>query len=249
MSSLLSRMDLHGRVDADIAAIGVDEAHSARISAQLSPTTVVLTNSDARMNGDLICPPMHLSIFDSLESEVRSYVRSFPVVFDKTHGSVMADEDGKEYVDFFCGAGALNYGHNNPRFKQELIAYLQDDSVVHSLDMATTARPEDSTSSSRAWRMFSVRQGLSRNDSVLLSEGVFNVLPGLLQVGLGLIHPALSLEVFVVGGLSCGLFYLALHLFTGVLQLVFAAHGAHSFPPRWFIPAARFASPSITAFS
>lgn len=83
---------------------------------------------------------MDLSIFDSLESEVRSYVRSFPVVFDKAHGSVMADEDGKEYVDFFCGAGALNYGHNNPRFKQELIAYLQGDSVVHSLDMATTAK-------------------------------------------------------------------------------------------------------------
>ena len=26
----------------------------------------------------------------------------------------MWDEEGKEYIDFFSGAGALNYGHNDP---------------------------------------------------------------------------------------------------------------------------------------
>ncbi|HWL60569.1 MAG TPA: diaminobutyrate--2-oxoglutarate transaminase [Microbacteriaceae bacterium] len=79
-------------------------------------------------------------IFTALESGVRSYSRSWPVVFDRAVGSVMVDESGKEYLDFFSGAGALNYGHNNPILKQALLDYLTADRVIHSLDMFTTAR-------------------------------------------------------------------------------------------------------------
>ncbi|WP_403025476.1 diaminobutyrate--2-oxoglutarate transaminase [Salinibacterium sp. GXW1014] len=75
-----------------------------------------------------------------LESQVRSYSRSWPVVFDRAVGSTMYDEDGRAYLDFFAGAGALNYGHNNPVLKKALIDYLSDDRVVHSLDMFTSAR-------------------------------------------------------------------------------------------------------------
>ena len=81
-----------------------------------------------------------MNIFTQLESEVRSYSRSWPVVFDKAVGSVMYDESGKEYLDFFSGAGALNYGHNNPELKKVLIDYLSRDGVFHSLDMFTSAR-------------------------------------------------------------------------------------------------------------
>ncbi|MBO1753204.1 diaminobutyrate--2-oxoglutarate transaminase [Actinotalea sp. BY-33] len=81
-----------------------------------------------------------MSIFSELESEVRSYSRNWPVVFDRAQGSWMYDEDGKAYLDFFAGAGALNYGHNNPQLKKALIDYLSEDRVVHSLDMFTTAR-------------------------------------------------------------------------------------------------------------
>ncbi len=81
-----------------------------------------------------------MTIFTDLESQVRSYSRSWNTVFDRAVGSTMYDEDGREYLDFFAGAGALNYGHNNPRLKQVLIDYLSDDRVVHSLDMFTTAR-------------------------------------------------------------------------------------------------------------
>lgn len=81
-----------------------------------------------------------MNIFTQLESEVRSYSRSWPVVFDRAVGSVMYDESGAEYLDFFSGAGALNYGHNNPELKKVLIDYLADDRVMHSLDMFTTAR-------------------------------------------------------------------------------------------------------------
>ncbi|HLU15565.1 MAG TPA: diaminobutyrate--2-oxoglutarate transaminase [Burkholderiaceae bacterium] len=81
-----------------------------------------------------------LTIFDRMESEVRGYIRSFPVVFKRAQGSVLTDEADKEYIDFFSGAGTLNYGHNNPVFKQSLIDYLNSDGVVHGLDMATTAK-------------------------------------------------------------------------------------------------------------
>lgn len=85
---------------------------------------------------------MDLSIFDEWESEVRGYVRSFPVVFDTAHGSFLVDQDGTEYIDFFSGASALNYGHNNPNFKPALIDYLEKDGIIHGLDMATTAKAE-----------------------------------------------------------------------------------------------------------
>jgi diaminobutyrate-2-oxoglutarate transaminase len=81
-----------------------------------------------------------VTIFDRLESQVRSYIRDFPVVFDRASGPYLYDVDGRRYIDFFCGAGALNYGHNEPRMKRALIDYLTGDGVTHSLDMATLAK-------------------------------------------------------------------------------------------------------------
>jgi diaminobutyrate-2-oxoglutarate transaminase len=81
-----------------------------------------------------------LDIFDRIESEVRGYIRSFPVVFDSARGSVLTTADGREYLDFFAGAGVLNYGHNNPIFTQALVEYLQRDGIIHGLDMATSAK-------------------------------------------------------------------------------------------------------------
>jgi diaminobutyrate-2-oxoglutarate transaminase len=81
-------------------------------------------------------------IFTRLESEVRSYCRSFPTVFTAAKGALLKDASGREYVDFFAGAGALNYGHNNPALKRRLIDYLAGDGVTHSLDMFTMAKAE-----------------------------------------------------------------------------------------------------------
>ena len=83
---------------------------------------------------------MDLDIFSDIESEVRGYVRSFPVIFERAIGSTMIDQDGTEYIDFFSGAGALSYGHNNPIMKKSLLAYIENDSISHSLDMATVAK-------------------------------------------------------------------------------------------------------------
>jgi len=81
-----------------------------------------------------------MKIFERLESEVRGYCRSFPTVFTRAQGARLLDESERSYVDFFSGAGALNYGHNEPRMKHALLRYLADDGVVHSLDMATSAK-------------------------------------------------------------------------------------------------------------
>ncbi len=81
---------------------------------------------------------MHL--FNQLESRVRGYCRSFPVVFTTARGDVIIDEQGREYLDFFAGAGALNYGHNPPQLKAALLEYLINDGITHGLDMATTAK-------------------------------------------------------------------------------------------------------------
>ncbi|NEZ04452.1 diaminobutyrate--2-oxoglutarate transaminase [Wenzhouxiangella sp. XN201] len=82
----------------------------------------------------------HLDTINRLESDVRSYVRNFPTVFTHSRGARLTDEDGREFIDFFAGAGVLNYGHNNPEIKSALMDYLAEDHIVHSLDMATSAR-------------------------------------------------------------------------------------------------------------
>ncbi|KOR89272.1 diaminobutyrate--2-oxoglutarate transaminase [Paenibacillus solani] len=84
----------------------------------------------------------NISIFEELESEVRSYCRSFPTVFTQAENYKLRDVAGKEYIDFFAGAGALNYGHNNPKMKEKLIDYMMNNGITHSLDMATSAKAE-----------------------------------------------------------------------------------------------------------
>lgn len=75
-----------------------------------------------------------------LESEVRSYSRSFPAVFNRASGAEMFAEGGRRYIDFFAGAGALNYGHNNPILRDALVEYIQSDGLTHGLDLATEAK-------------------------------------------------------------------------------------------------------------
>ena len=81
-----------------------------------------------------------MKTFETYESEVRSYSRSFPTVFKKAKGYKLWDVDGNEYIDFFAGAGTLNYGHNNEQMKDKLVEYITSDAITHSLDMATEAR-------------------------------------------------------------------------------------------------------------
>ena len=81
-----------------------------------------------------------MKIIEKLESNVRSYSRSFPVVFEKSKDAFMFDAEGNRYIDFFAGAGTLNYGHNNELMKKKVLEYIENDGIVHGLDMATVAK-------------------------------------------------------------------------------------------------------------
>ena len=83
-----------------------------------------------------------MKIFEEIESEVQSYARSFPRVFNMARGELLYDEDGNEYLDFLAGAGTLNYGHNHPIFKQKLVEYIERDGITHGLDLHTKAKAE-----------------------------------------------------------------------------------------------------------
>ncbi|MEN3303094.1 diaminobutyrate--2-oxoglutarate transaminase [Pseudonocardia sp.] len=83
-----------------------------------------------------------MNIFQEVESEVRSYSRNWPAVFDVARGSELWDVEGRRYLDFFGGAGALNYGHNPPALKRPLLEYLERDGITHGLDMHTQAKAD-----------------------------------------------------------------------------------------------------------
>ncbi|HVH45931.1 MAG TPA: diaminobutyrate--2-oxoglutarate transaminase [Labilithrix sp.] len=81
-----------------------------------------------------------VAVFEDIESNVRTYCRSFPTVFARAKGALMFDEAGRSYIDFFAGAGALNYGHNPDFIRERLIEHLKSDSVTHALDMFTPTK-------------------------------------------------------------------------------------------------------------
>ncbi|WP_067669545.1 diaminobutyrate--2-oxoglutarate transaminase [Nocardia miyunensis] len=83
-----------------------------------------------------------LTIFETMESNVRGYCRAWPTLFDTAQGAWLRDGSGRDYLDFFAGAGALNYGHNNPVLKQALLDYIARDGITHGLDMSTVAKRE-----------------------------------------------------------------------------------------------------------
>ena len=81
-----------------------------------------------------------MDIFERRESQVRAYCRTYPAVFTKAKNARIWDRSGRPFLDFFAGAGVLNFGHNNERIKRALLEYLEADGVIHSLDMYTEAK-------------------------------------------------------------------------------------------------------------
>ena len=83
---------------------------------------------------------MDMTPFETHESEIRGYCRAYPTVFESASNARMVDEAGTSYIDFFAGAGVLNFGHNDERMKRAMIAFLEADGVAHSLDTYTTTK-------------------------------------------------------------------------------------------------------------
>ena len=83
-----------------------------------------------------------ISIFEEHESQVRSYCRKYPVVFEYAKNAVIYSCDGTKYIDFLDAAGSMNYGHNNPDIKRAVMGYLAEDRIMNALDMYTVAKAE-----------------------------------------------------------------------------------------------------------
>lgn len=82
----------------------------------------------------------HNDIFARRESVVRSYCRNLDAVLTGGLGTVVRDDQGREYIDFLAGAGALNYGHNDPDMARALIDYIAGNGIAHGLDLHTGAK-------------------------------------------------------------------------------------------------------------
>ncbi len=80
------------------------------------------------------------SIFETLESNARSYCRDLPAVFSRSQGHLLFDEDGADYIDFLTMAGTLNYGHNEPTITAALTEYIAQGGIVTSLDFHSEAK-------------------------------------------------------------------------------------------------------------
>lgn len=138
-------------------AVPEDTRHARRVPLNRAHVPVPVSQARAIWSTVLFIEPLHLlaekttmagmivesrnmQAFRALESNVCAYSRSFPAIFSRARGSIMLTEDGRKIIDFFSGAGALNYGHNNHQIKAAIMEYLAADAVVHGLDMATPAK-------------------------------------------------------------------------------------------------------------
>jgi diaminobutyrate-2-oxoglutarate transaminase len=63
-------------------------------------------------------------------------------MFVSAKDSHIFDDRGNAYIDFFSGAGALNYGHNNARIKAAVLEYLNNDGFVMGLDFHSKAKKD-----------------------------------------------------------------------------------------------------------
>ena len=78
----------------------------------------------------------------NIESEVKSYCRKYTATFTKAKGSYIYDDEGNKYLDFLAGAGTMNYGHNNDYIKKYILDYINEDGLVHALDMYTKPKED-----------------------------------------------------------------------------------------------------------
>lgn len=81
-----------------------------------------------------------MQIFDQYESNVRCYCRNYPTLFESAINSYLFSQDGKQYIDFLAGSGAINFGHNNKYIKDRILQYIKKNGLIHGLDLHTTAK-------------------------------------------------------------------------------------------------------------
>ena len=88
---------------------------------------------------------MRMEIIERLESDVRSYCRSFPTVFDRAEGAHLFDDEGRTVPRLLRRRGRAQLRAQPPALRDALVEYLTRGGVAHSLDMATDAKCDFST--------------------------------------------------------------------------------------------------------
>lgn len=154
---------------------------------------------------------MDTTVFEQHESEIRGYSRAYPTVFASASNARQVAEDGTSYIDFFAGAGVLNFGHNHPKMKQALIEFIEADGIAHSLDMYTTTK----------------RDFISKfHEKVLAPRGMDHKLQFMGPTGSSAIEAALKLARLATGRREVVAFS---HGFHGMSLGALAATGNHAF--------------------
>ncbi|CCV09423.1 hypothetical protein MESS2_p120009 [Mesorhizobium metallidurans STM 2683] len=82
----------------------------------------------------------HECTYERLESNVRSYCRSFPFEIRSAENALLTLTTGATCIDFLSGCGSLNYGHNDPDMKEALLDYISGNGIAHSLDLHTVSK-------------------------------------------------------------------------------------------------------------
>ncbi len=118
------------------------DSHEAEELYTVGPADVRASERNTQYMTDKTVTTEKPDVFETIESGVRSYSRQWPAVFKTAKNSTLTDENGRDYLDFFGGAGALNYGHNNQIMQDALVDYITSDGITHGLDMATVAKRE-----------------------------------------------------------------------------------------------------------
>ena len=77
---------------------------------------------------------------DHTESNARTYPRKFPIAIQQAKGSYVIDAEGNKYLDFLCGAGTLALGHNDSEINEAMVALLNSNAPLHTLDLTTPTK-------------------------------------------------------------------------------------------------------------
>ena len=81
-----------------------------------------------------------MELSNNLESNARTYIRKFPVVFETGLGVYLTDEKGHQYFDCLACAGALPLGHNHKVFRKAVYDYIDSGLPQQMLDLMTPAK-------------------------------------------------------------------------------------------------------------
>ena len=81
-----------------------------------------------------------LNDIERLESNAKTYARTFNRVMQRGALATVWDVEGREYIDCLACAGALPLGHNHPVITEVVSEFIQSGHVLQGLDLPTVAK-------------------------------------------------------------------------------------------------------------